>query len=105
MLSKRNVITYAIAFVFILLLNLQEQRGLSMLYITHDVATARKVSDRIAVMLDGKIIEEVPSNEIIAAPQKSYTKSLLSAASALHSTESRGIEQQTLSPPRDEEVL
>jgi peptide/nickel transport system ATP-binding protein len=71
-----------------LLLNLQEQRGLSMLYITHDIAAARKVSDRIAVMLDGKIIEEGPSNEIIAAPKQEYTKSLLRAASALHSTES-----------------
>jgi len=76
-----------------LLLNLQEQRGLSMLYITHDIAAARKVSDRIAVMLDGRIIEEGPSNEIITAPKQGYTRSLLSAASALHSTESSGIEQ------------
>jgi len=88
-----------------LLLNLQEQRGLSVLYITHDIAAARKVSDRIAVMLDGKIIEEGPSNEIIAAPKQSYTKSLLSAASALHSTESSGTERQTPNTPVDEEVL
>jgi peptide/nickel transport system ATP-binding protein len=71
-----------------LLLNLQEQRGLSILYITHDIAAARKVSDKITVMLDGKIIEEGTSNEIVAAPKQSYTKSLLSAASALRSTES-----------------
>jgi peptide/nickel transport system ATP-binding protein len=81
-----------------LLLNLQEQRGLSMLYITHDIAVARKVSDRIAVMLDGRVIEEGPSNEIIAAPKQGYTKNLLTAASALHSTEPSGIEQQTLNP-------
>jgi len=62
-----------------LLLNLQEQRGLSILYITHDIAAARKVSDRIAVMLEGRIIEEGPSNEIVAAPKKAYTKSLLNA--------------------------
>jgi len=62
-----------------LLLNLQEQRGLSLLYITHDIAAARKVSDRIAVMLDGRIIEEGPSNEIVAAPKQDYTKSLLNA--------------------------
>jgi len=79
-----------------LLLNLQEQRGLSMLYITHDIAAARKVSDRIAIMLDGRVIEEGPSNEIITAPKQGYTKNLLTAASALHSTESSGIEQQTL---------
>jgi peptide/nickel transport system ATP-binding protein len=88
-----------------LLLNLQEQRGLSMLYITHDIAAARKVSDRIAVMLGGKIIEEGPSNEIVAAPQQGYTKSLLSAASVLHPTESSGIEQQTPNTLADEGVL
>jgi len=71
-----------------LLLSLQEQRGLSMLYITHDIAAARKVSDKIAVMLHGKIIEEGPSNEIIAKPKQGYTRNLLSAASALRSTES-----------------
>jgi len=68
-----------------LLLNLQEQRGLSMLYITHDIAAARNVSDRIAVMLDGKVIEEGFSNEIIAAPKQDYTRNLLAAASTLHS--------------------
>jgi peptide/nickel transport system ATP-binding protein len=67
-----------------LLLNLQEHRGLSMLYITHDIATARKVSDRIAVMLEGRIIEEGPSNEIVASPEQAYTRRLLSSASSLH---------------------
>jgi len=72
-----------------LLLNLQEQRGLSMLYITHDIAAARKVSDRIAIMLDGRVIEEGPSNEIITAPKQGYTRNLLRAASALRSTGQR----------------
>ena len=67
-----------------LLLNLQEHRGLSMLYITHDIAAARKISDRIAVMLDGQIIEEGPSNEIVATPKHYYTKQLLNSASALN---------------------
>ena len=62
-----------------------------MLYITHDIAAARKVSDKIAVMLDGKIIEEGPSNEIIVAPKLGYTRSLLATASALHSTESNAV--------------
>ncbi len=66
-----------------LLLNLQEQRGLSMLYITHDIAAARKVSDRIAVMLNGKIIEEGPSNEIVTSPRQGYTRQLLNSASSL----------------------
>jgi len=67
-----------------LLLNMQEQRGLSMLYITHDIAAARKLSDRIAVMHNGKIIEEGPSNEIVAVPRQDYTKSLLKAASSMN---------------------
>ncbi|MFH1486421.1 MAG: ATP-binding cassette domain-containing protein, partial [Chloroflexota bacterium] len=67
-----------------LLLNLQEHRGLSMLYITHNIAVARKVSDRIAVMLDGRIIEEGPSSQIVAAPKQAYTRRLLDAASSLH---------------------
>jgi peptide/nickel transport system ATP-binding protein len=71
-----------------LLLNLQEHRGLSMLYITHDIAAARKVSDRIAVMLDGRIIEEGPSNEMITSPKQTYTRQLLSSASSLHLLES-----------------
>lgn len=75
-----------------LLLNLQEQRGLSMLYITHNIAAARKVSDRVAVMLNGKIIEEGPSDEIIATPKQAYTRDLLRAASTLHSTESSTVE-------------
>ena len=74
-----------------LLLNLQEQRGLSMLYITHDVAAARKVSDRISVMLDGQIIEEGPSNEIVTAPKQSYTKKLLNSASSLHDFDSTSV--------------
>ncbi len=70
-----------------LLLNLQEQRGLSMLYITHDIAAARKVSDRIAVMLDGEIVEEGPANAIIAAPKHAYPRRLLDSASSLHLAE------------------
>jgi len=69
-----------------LLLNLQEHRGLSMLYITHDIAAARKVSDRIAVMLDGRIIEVAASNEIVTAPRQDYTRRLLSSASTLSRT-------------------
>jgi peptide/nickel transport system ATP-binding protein len=54
-----------------------------MLYITHNIAVARKVSDRIAVMLNGRIIEEGPSNQIVAAPKQAYTRRLLDAASSL----------------------
>lgn len=66
-----------------LLLNLQEKRGIGMLFITHNLALARKISDRLAVMLKGNIVEEGPSNEIISSPLHPYTKDLLKAAPTL----------------------
>ena len=66
-----------------LLLNLQENRGLSMLFITHDIAVARKISDRIAVILDGKIVEQGPSGLMVTNPSHAYTQSLLKASSDL----------------------
>ena len=76
-----------------------------MLYITHEIAAARKISDRIAVMLDGKIIEEGSSNEVITTPKQGYTRDLLRAASALYSTGSASIERQTPNTPVDKRVL
>jgi len=63
-----------------LLLKLQEQRGLSLLFITHDIAVARKISDRIAVMKDGKIVEQGPATKIITLPGHAYTRKLSQAA-------------------------
>lgn len=63
-----------------LLLDLQEKRGLSMLFITHDIALARKISDRMAVMVAGKIVEEGPTSKIINAPVHPYTRKMLDAA-------------------------
>lgn len=65
------------------LLNLQEKRGLAILLITHDLALARKVSDRVAVMLKGKIVEEGASSAVFSSPAHVYTRSLLSQASGL----------------------
>ena len=67
-----------------LLLNLQQERGLSMLYITHNIALARKVSDRIAVMLNGRIVEEGSSSQIMTVPKHPYTRKLLETAPSLH---------------------
>ena len=68
-----------------LLLNLQEKRGIGMFFITHNLALARKISDRLAVMLRGNIVEEGPSSEIISNPLHPYTKDLLKAAPTLNS--------------------
>ncbi|SMB99653.1 peptide/nickel transport system ATP-binding protein [Thermanaeromonas toyohensis ToBE] len=66
-----------------LLLNLQEKRGLAILFITHDIALARKVSDRLAVMKDGSLVEEGPASEVISNPKHPYTRTLLSLAADL----------------------
>jgi len=60
-----------------LLLNLQEKRGLAILLITHDIALAKKVSDRLAVMVQGRIVEEGPAGELVYNPRHAYTKRLL----------------------------
>ncbi len=62
-----------------LLLNLQNERGISMIFVTHDIGVARKVSDRIAVLHDGRIVENAPTHHIIENPQHEYTKRLIDA--------------------------
>ncbi|MGC8850558.1 MAG: ABC transporter ATP-binding protein, partial [Candidatus Bathyarchaeia archaeon] len=62
-----------------LLLKEKDKRGLSYLFITHDLAVASYISDRIAVMYLGKIVEEGPSNEVVRHPSHPYTKALIAA--------------------------
>jgi len=63
-----------------LLKDIQNEYGLGLLLISHDLALVRKVSDRILVMQAGKIIEGGPTNRVINYPQKEYTRALLNAA-------------------------
>ena len=62
-----------------LMTKLARELGVSYLYITHDLAVARYMCDRIAVMYLGKIVEIGPTEEILARPKHPYTKALLSA--------------------------
>ena len=62
-----------------LLNELKEERGLSMLFITHDLGVVRKFADRVCVMTHGKIVEQGPTKEIFDNPKHDYTKHLLSA--------------------------
>lgn len=63
-----------------LLLDLKDQEGLAMLFITHDLSGARYMADRVAVMYTGHIVEIGPANQVIDRPQMPYTQLLRSAA-------------------------
>ncbi len=63
-----------------LLAELQRSEGLGVLYITHDLATARHFSDEILVMHRGVIVERGPADDVILNPQHEYTKALREAA-------------------------
>lgn len=61
-----------------LLRELRDRRGISILYITHDLATAGYFTDRIAVMYLGRIVEIGPTADILRSPRHPYTRALLS---------------------------
>ena len=63
-----------------LMLDLRKELSLTYLFITHDLWVARFICDRIAVMNNGKIVEEGKTEEIFNHPQHSYTQMLLNAA-------------------------
>ena len=62
-----------------LMLKLQKERGITFLFIAHDLSMVKYISDRIAVMHFGKIVELGSADEIYYHPLHDYTKSLLSA--------------------------
>ncbi|HJX06982.1 MAG TPA: ABC transporter ATP-binding protein [Actinomycetota bacterium] len=62
-----------------LLRSLQHDLGLAMLFITHDLSVLVDVSDRLAIMYAGKIVEEGKANEVFHAPQHPYTAALAAA--------------------------
>ncbi len=63
-----------------LLQDLQEQYGLSYLFISHDLSVVRHMSDRIAVMYLGRIVELASGADLFAAPQHPYTRALMASA-------------------------
>lgn len=63
---------------------LKEERGISFLYITHDIASARYIADKTNVMYAGRMVEGAESTELIDAPAHPYTKLLLSAVPNPH---------------------
>jgi peptide/nickel transport system ATP-binding protein len=62
-----------------LMAKLRDEEGVSILYITHDIASARYVADRLIVMYAGQLAEQGPVEDVLAAPRHPYTQLLLSA--------------------------
>ncbi|WP_302968729.1 ABC transporter ATP-binding protein [uncultured Varibaculum sp.] len=66
-----------------LLSDLREELGLAMVFISHDIQTVRYISDRIAVMNAGKVVEQGTAEQILNSPEDPYTEKLLGAAPSL----------------------
>lgn len=65
--------------ILLLLRELQREMGLSIIFVTHDIGVAVEISDRVAVMYAGRIIEEGPIARIIGSPLHPYTRGLLAS--------------------------
>ncbi|HSS05032.1 MAG TPA: ATP-binding cassette domain-containing protein [Solirubrobacterales bacterium] len=72
-----------------LLDDLQDEFGLTYVFVAHDIGVVRHVSDRIAVMHDGKIVEQGPADQVCEQPSDPYTKTLLAAVPVPDPRESR----------------
>ncbi len=69
-----------------LLLDLQAEHGLSYLFISHNVSVVRHISDRVAVMTRGQIVEQGPAAEVLERPAHPYTRALMDAVPKLQTT-------------------
>ncbi len=80
-----------------LLAEVQREVGAAMLFITHDLAVASKVADRLAVLKNGRLVEEGPTRQTLNAPRHDYTKALIAALPRRAS--------QTVAPASEADIL
>ena len=80
--------------VLALIRELREREGMSVLFISHDLAVVAELCDRVAIMRGGRIVEQGPAGTVLSAPKDAYTTDLLAAVPRIspqrHVTESRG---------------
>jgi peptide/nickel transport system ATP-binding protein len=66
------------------LMDIREQYGMTMLFITHDLGQAAYVSDRVLVMSNGRLVEQGATDRVLWNPQHEYTRQLLADVPRLH---------------------
>ena len=69
-----------------LMRRLQQEIGMSILFVTHDLGVVAQMATRVAVMYQGRVVEEAPVDQIFAAPRHPYTQKLLESARKLHAS-------------------
>ena len=82
-----------------LLMDLQRERGLSLLFIAHDLAVVGHLCQRVAVLYGGELVELGPAPAVLTSPLHPYTKSLLAAIPPDHPKQRRQQRQVPLTPP------
>jgi oligopeptide/dipeptide ABC transporter ATP-binding protein len=85
--------------ILLLLRELQREMGMAVIFVTHDIGVAIEISDRVAVMYGGRIVEAGKLRDVVKNPQHPYTRGLL--ASTIHGAK-RGVRLDTIpgAPPR-----
>jgi oligopeptide transport system ATP-binding protein len=82
-----------------LLDDLQDELGVAYVFVAHDIGVVRHISDRVAVMHDGKIVEQGDVDQVCERPRDEYTKKLLAAVPVPDPRESRERRQRAGNPP------
>ncbi|WP_106850407.1 ABC transporter ATP-binding protein [Blastococcus sp. Marseille-P5729] len=77
---------------------LREERGMSVLMVTHDLGVAAERADRIVVMRGGRVVEQGPTAAVVADPSSEYTRALVAGAAALHGSLGRLAERAARAP-------
>lgn len=84
-----------------LLMDLQEEFGLTLMFVTHDLSVVKHISDTITVMYLGQVVEKAPTDELFRSPLHPYTKALLSAIPSIdvHNPSKRVLMQGEITSP------